>query len=154
MACLHRTAHHRSTDRLLWLYDVHLLATAMTSAEWDQALDAAIARGLAPVVAAALADAGALLGTTLPAGVLAHMSGHDAETDADVLAYLRGDMSQLQAAASDWRRLAGVRQRARFLREHLFPSAAYIRHRYGVSSRLALPLLYTHRIVTGAKKWF
>jgi hypothetical protein len=154
VACLHRTAHHRSTNRLLWLYDVHLLASALTDTGWRRTIDLAAARGLAPVVAAALSDAEDLLGTTLPAGTLARLNEQAAGTDADVMAYLKGDMSQLQAAASDWRRLGGLRERARFLREHLFPSAAYIRHRYGVSSRLALPLLYTHRIVTGARKWF
>ena len=29
----------------------------------------------------------------------------------------------------------------------------YMRHRYGVSSRGALPFLYVHRAVTGAVKW-
>ena len=30
VACLHRTAHHGTTTRLLWLYDIHLLATTLS----------------------------------------------------------------------------------------------------------------------------
>lgn len=26
IACLHRGAHHRNSDLLIWLYDIHLLA--------------------------------------------------------------------------------------------------------------------------------
>jgi hypothetical protein len=153
LACLHRTAHHHSSRRLLWLYDIHLLALALAEGEWQQAVDRAVARGLAPVVALALSDTREALGTVMPRRCLESLHVHARDADADVLAYLQGDMSQLAAAASDWRRLAGVRDRTRFLREHLFPPADYIRHRYGVTSRLALPFLYTHRIVTGARWW-
>jgi hypothetical protein len=59
----------------------------------------------------------------------------------------------MQVAMSDWRRIRGVRARVRFIREHLFPPAGYMRHRYGISSRFALPVLYAHRAVTGAAKW-
>jgi len=159
IASLHRAAHHGSTHRLLWLYDVHLLASSLTDAAshagndagWREAIDVAIQRGLGPVVASALTDARDRVGTELPATVLAELHAHPA--DRDVLEFMGGRMSQLRVAASDWRRLPGLRDRARYLREHLFPPAEYIRHRYGVSSRLALPLLYTHRIVAGAKKW-
>jgi len=152
IASLHRAAHHGSTHRLLWLYDVHLLASALNNAGWREAIDFAIERGLAPVVASALTGARDRIGTELPATVLVELNAHAA--DRDVLEFVEGRMSQLRVAASDWRRLAGIRDRVRYLREHLFPPADYIRHRYGVSSRFALPLLYTHRIVAGARKWF
>lgn len=29
LACIHRVAHHHDSERLLWLYDIHLLASAM-----------------------------------------------------------------------------------------------------------------------------
>jgi hypothetical protein len=151
IASMHRAAHHGSTHRLLWLYDVHLLASVLNKTAWREAIDLAIERGLAPVVASALTDARDRIGTALPATVLAELNAHQA--DRDVLEFVEGRMSQLRVAASDWRRLAGMRDRARYLREHLFPPADYIRHRYGVSSPLALPLLYTHRIVAGARKW-
>ena len=32
LACVHRVAHHDSSERLIWLYDIHLLASAMDAA--------------------------------------------------------------------------------------------------------------------------
>jgi hypothetical protein len=153
IACLHRTAHHGTTTRLLWLYDIHLLASALSEEDWDLVVERARISGLTPVVAAGLEHVTARLGTPVPPSVLVRLHQGDAATEPDVLTFLRGAPSQLQVAASDWRRISGVRARLRFLQEHLFPPAAYIRHRYGISSRAALPFLYAHRALTGAVKW-
>ena len=40
------------------------------------------------------------------------------------------------------------------MREHLFPSSAYMRQVYAPSSRLPLPVLYALRIVRGMWGWF
>jgi hypothetical protein len=153
IACLHRTAHHGTTDRLLWLYDIHLLATVLSSEEWEVAVARALETGLAPVVAAGLEHAAAQLGTVVPDAVRRRLRDSRAIADPDVLMFLAGEPSRLEIAASDWRRLQGVGSRLQFLREHLFPSSQYMRHRYGVSSSAALPFLYAHRAVTGAVKW-
>ena len=153
IACLHRTAHHGTSDRLVWLYDIHLLAAMLSVGEWDVVVARAGETGLAPVVAAGLAHAAAQLGTVLPPGVLARLHDGSAEPDPDVLMFLAGEPSRIHIAASDWRRIHGLRRRLQFLREHLFPSPNYIRHRYGVSASAALPFLYAHRAVTGAVKW-
>lgn len=153
VACLHRTAHHGSADRLLWLYDIHLLATVLSTGEWNVVIARADETGLAPVVAGGLEHAAAHLGTAVPAGVIERLRDASAQPDPDVLMFLAGEPPRFQIAASDWRRIRGVRNRLRFVREHLFPSPAYMRHRYGVSSRAALPFLYAHRALTGAVKW-
>jgi hypothetical protein len=70
-----------------------------------------------------------------------------------MLVFLRGTPPQMQVALSDWRRITGARARGRFLREHLFPPASYMRHPSGIASPAALPFLYLHRAVTGAVKW-
>jgi hypothetical protein len=153
IACLHRTAHHGTSDRLVWLYDIHLLATMLSAGEWDVVASRAADTGLAPVVAAGLEHAAARLGTVAPAVVLERLRAASARPDPDVVMFLSGEPPRIQIAASDWRRIHGVRNRLRFVREHLFPSPAYMRHRYGISSPAALPFLYAHRAVTGAVKW-
>ncbi len=153
LACLHRTAHHGTTTRLLWLYDIHLLAAQLSAGDWDLVVERSESCGLPSVVAAGLEDAAARLGTPVPPSVLDRLRAGTEATDPDVLAFLDGVPPQMQVAISDWRRIHGVRARIRFLQEHLFPPASYIRHRYGISSRLALPFLYAHRAVTGAVKW-
>jgi hypothetical protein len=153
IACLHRTAHHGTSDRLVWLYDIHLLATVLSAAEWDVAASRAAETGLAPVVAAGLEHAAAQLGTVVPGAVGERLRAATAHPDPDVVMFLAGEPPRIQIAASDWRRIHGVRNRLRFVREHLLPSPAYMRHRYGVSSPAALPFLYAHRALTGAVKW-
>ena len=153
VACLHRTAHHGTTTRLLWLYDIHLLAAQLSAGDWDVVVGRAQSCGLTPVVAAGLEHAAARLNTPVPSSVLDRLYTGAAATDPDVLVFLHGVPPQMQVAISDWRRISGLRARMRFLQEHLFPPASYIRHRYGISSRFALPFLYAHRAVTGVVKW-
>jgi hypothetical protein len=56
LACMHRCGHkqapyyvdgvaHYSGDRLIWLYDIHLLAVKLTSVEWHQFIDRATRKG-------------------------------------------------------------------------------------------------------------
>lgn len=149
LACLHRTAHHGTSSRLIWLYDIHLISSQLDGSQWDVVVDAAASKGIAPVVAAGLTDAAAAFGTALPSDLIDRLRAHAASADPDVVAFLERPPSLLRVAASDWRRLRGWRDRARFLREHLFPAPAYIRHRYGVRANAALPFLYAHRIVAG-----
>ena len=153
VACLHRTAHHGTCSRMIWLYDIHLLSGRLNDPDWDRIVDAAARKGLAPVVAAGLSDAAAAFGTPLPSDLLPRLHAHDAGTDRDVLVFLEGRPSMLRVAASDWRRIHSWRDRVRFLREHLFPAPSYMRHRYGVTSNAFLPFLYAHRIVSGGLRW-
>lgn len=153
VACLHRTAHHGTAPRLLWLYDIHLLSAELCGGDWDLVVDRARSCGIAPVVSAGLEHATARLGTPVPPSVLDRLRAAASTTERDVLVFLEGTPPMIRVAMSDWRRIQGARARVRFIQEHLFPPAGYMRHRYGVSSRLALPFLYAHRAVTGAAKW-
>ncbi len=35
LACIHRVAHHHNSRCLIWLYDIHLLVSRLTSDEWN-----------------------------------------------------------------------------------------------------------------------
>jgi hypothetical protein len=153
VACLHRTAHHGSTTRLLWLYDLHLLATAFSDRDWHTVVARAELCGLTPVVAAGLEHAAERLGTVVPPSVLGRLHAANVVIEPEMRAFLHGTPSRIQVAASDWHRIAGASTRLQFLREHVFPPAIYMRHRYNSSSRVALPFLYVHRAVTGAVRW-
>ena len=153
VACLHRTAHHGTTTRLLWLYDIHLLATTLSDRDWHTVVDRAEMCGLTPVVVAGLEHTAERLGTVVPASVLDRLRAASGVIEPDMRAFLQGTPSKIQVAASDWRRIAGASARLQFLREHVFPPASYMRHRYSSSSRAVLPFLYAHRAVTGAVKW-
>jgi hypothetical protein len=148
IACLHRAAHHRASHRLIWLYDLHLLCAGFDDADWTTLTRTAIDRGLAAVVLAGLDAAKDALATPTP-DAAANALREGVVDDGDMRRFLAG-ASTLGVIASDWRRLPGWRPRAAFLREHLFPPAAYMARKYGRSSRLLLPFLYVHRVAAGA----
>ncbi len=153
IACLHRTAHHGTTTRLVWLYDIHLLASQLSEAGWMNLANLARDRGLAAVVASGLNAASEKIGTAVPEVIADRLRADAADTDADVLAFLSGPQPQMQVAVSDWKRIRSWRARVRFAREHLFPAPQYMRDRYQIRSQAALPFLYAHRIATGSVKW-
>lgn len=56
-ACLHRIAHQDQRDRLIWLYDLHLLVNRMTPDEREQFADLANRKGLRAVCDSSLSRA-------------------------------------------------------------------------------------------------
>jgi hypothetical protein len=153
IACMHRTAHHGNSDRLLWLYDIHLLASSMTARDWAQFGDAAAGKGLTAVVVDGLSQAAERFGTAVPDRGLDRLRADCQPDTPDLRIFLDGRPATIRVALSDLRHLRGWRERSRFLREHLFPSASYMAERYHVTTRALLPVLYAHRILTGAWKW-
>ncbi len=151
IACLHRVAHHDNSDRLIWLYDLHLLATAMSPAERDAAEVLAGAKGLRAVCARGLERARGLFGTAVPPEWLAARPGdrHREPT----AAFLESGRTKVDVLVSDLHALPGWRTKLQLIREHLFPPAAYVRQSYGVSTSALLPLVYAHRILRGVRRW-
>jgi hypothetical protein len=58
-ACIHRIAHGRNTERnrILWLYDIHLLWAAMDSSEQEQLVERALQKKIGTLCAEALQSA-------------------------------------------------------------------------------------------------
>jgi len=151
VACTHRVAHHYDADDLLFLYDIDLLARRCDERAWHAMLRLASEKKIRKVCARGLGLAHERLGTPVPVRVMDALTA-PAE-DEPSAAYLAGELRRVDILRSDLATL-GWRGRARLLREHLLPSAAYMRASYGRQSTLLLPALYAHRIVRGAFKWF
>lgn len=152
LACIHRTAHHGNTERLIWLYDIHALANRLDAKDWEAFAALADTRGLAAVALDGLGAAGRWLGTVAPAAVTRRLA--HARSDPAVSAFLRPRRAYVHVALSDLRALPGWRLRLRFVREHLFPDRGYMARRYGTDSAAALPFLYARRFFTGVWRWF
>jgi Uncharacterised nucleotidyltransferase len=151
LACIHRVAHHQGQDRLIWLYDIHLLASRLTDAEWQALSDLAVRRGIAAICLDGLRVAHGALGTTVPAGIASRLEA--AAPREPSRRFVSDALNRRGVLMSDLAVLPGWSDRLRLLREHAFPPAAFIRRRYGVTSPIWLPALYVHRLVTGAYKW-
>jgi hypothetical protein len=67
LACLHRVAHHFDPPTLIWVYDIHLLASSMSEDETARFVRLAVDGGLAAICARGLGLAQHHFRTTLPA---------------------------------------------------------------------------------------
>ncbi len=161
IACMHREVHRRSpywvdgvahfsADRLIWLYDLHLLASALSLAERDELARLARRKGLAAICHDGLARATEVVGAGPDPGAVAELLqalelGGRGETP---YTYLRA--RDLRQQYMNFRALAGFGPKLRFLRELALPPAAYMRARYGDVRPTWLPWLYLRRVLKGS----
>jgi hypothetical protein len=152
IACVHPVAHHANQHCLLWQYDIHLVASRFDDEDWREFAAAARAGGVAGVCRASLARAFDDFGLSVPRDAwfaLVDSTGADAATSA----YLAGGRRHVQRVWWDLQSLSTWHERSRLLRQHLFPSAQYMRQVYAPSSGAPLPWLYARRVWHGAQKW-
>jgi hypothetical protein len=153
LALVHRAGHHHGSRRLLWLYDLHVIAGGLTAGEWIALQELSDARSLGEIARHGLLAAQEWFG---PAGADRLVSGTDRQMEDARIAAAASDRRRWSHAGvlrSDLRALPDWRARARLLQEHLFPSVMYMRARYGVQSNVLIPALYLWRIIRGAPKW-
>jgi hypothetical protein len=151
IACVHRIAHHYDAARLIWTFDMHLLAGSLDERMWQTFVDEARRRHVAAVCARSLDLARTTLRTRVPAAVIETLA-RTARLEPDAAAYLRQG-GHARRVAADMRLLPWA-QRWALARQHLFPPAAYMRAVYAPASAAPLPVLYAWRAWRGARRWF
>jgi hypothetical protein len=151
LACIHRAAHHQGHERLVWLYDIHLLASPFGAADWEAFGELVASRGVAAICLDGLQAAGDAFGTVVPAATAARLEAAAAREPSR--RFVTRTLNRRGVLLSDLAVLPSWSDRVRLLREHAFPPAAFIRRRYGVTRPIWLPALYVHRLLTGAYKW-
>jgi hypothetical protein len=152
LACLHRVAHHPGEDRLIWLYDIHLLAGRLTDRELELLARTALDKKIGGVSAGGLAAARDVFHTQLPDGFLEDLERRSLAAREASRSFINGQ-TKLGVLLSDLRIVPRWRDRVRLLGQHVFPSTTYMLKRYDARSRALLPALYTHRLFTGAWRW-
>jgi len=152
LACVHRVAHHHSSDRLIWLYDIHLLARAIGPEDREAFVDLVLGKRLSAVCADGLAQAEACFGTAGPKRWLDRLQTASSKTE-PTAAFLGTGRTKLDVLRSDLRALPDWRSKLRIVREHLFPPVAYIRKAYSLSNPASVPFAYAFRIAKGVGKW-
>ena len=154
LACLHRVAHHKSTERLIWLYDIHLMADRMTESEFDEFWKRASQKKLKSICLDGLITAKSWFNTKFPEVQTDQQGGQRVYDSIEPSAqYLHSDLRNLDLLLMNLRHHSGW-DKIQLLKENLFPPASYMLQHYNVSKRLLLPGLYLHRSITGAWKWF
>jgi len=156
LACMHRAQHrqspyyvdgeaHYDANRLVWLYDIHLLALQFDEAQWAKLVALASAKGLRYVCRDGLHSAATRLHTPCPPAVMSALAAGPTE-EAPARYFHRGDLGRMWM---NFLALQGLGRRVRFARELLFPPAAYMHERFGAA---ALPWLYLRRAWRGLLK--
>jgi hypothetical protein len=153
LALVHRAGHHPGSHNLLWIYDLHVLASRLRPEEMTQFQEMAAARGLGQVAAEGLALARDRFGNRAADAVIDALRARRGGGRQDVAMLEQGSWTQARVLRLDLDALPNWRARGRLIREHLVPPASYMRARYGVESNVLLPGLYFWRALAGAPKW-
>jgi hypothetical protein len=153
IACVHRVAHHRDADRLVWLYDIHLIAGRLSAEDWGRFATLCNSRGVARVCWWSLERTREAFGTVLPAQILEDLGGTHPRTEHETAAFLVPGRRHVEQVVGDLRALRSWKDRVRLVGQHLFPSPVYMRSRYAPASSAPLPVLYVRRVMYGAWKW-
>ena len=151
LACIHPVMHHRNVQRLIWIYDLHLLASRLSESELGRFLELAVETGVASICARQLIVARARFGTPIPDDAIARLAAcRNVEPSS---AYLRPARRWRHEMVSSIRGLQRWTDRLRLLREVLLPSRDYMMRAYRLPpvavNSILLPILYAHRLVRG-----
>lgn len=158
-ACMHRAGHVNAPfradnetfiggDRLIWLYDMHLLVGAMTAPELDAFVQAAKAKQLKAVCLEALERTRLYLGTLVPAPVLEGLQPSGLAEPSGVFLSGRPGRQML----GDFCALDGWFERLKWLKELCFPAPDYMHRKYPDATVRWLPALYVRRAASGLRK--
>lgn len=151
IAAVHRIAHHPGDDRLIWLYDLDLIARRLNPAAWTRVVELAAASELGMILSESLDRARHVLGTPVPDAVLAgpRLEPGGARAVARA-AFLAPHRPRARLVAQDFSMLPSWSARLKWAGQYLFPSPQYMRTVYAPASPWPLPLLYARRVVRGA----
>ena len=152
LACMHRCGHkqspyyvedvaHYSGDRLIWLYDIHLLAQKLTQDEWHEFMGLATRKGLRAVCLEGLSLAQTCFSTPIASEVIEGLARPGQPEP--IAQYMEG--SSVRRLWLDVCAIDGWRGKLGFLTEHLFPPASYMHQKYRDAGSTWLPWLYLRR---------
>ena len=155
-ACIHRASHFHAPyyvddvaylerNRLIWLYDIHLLVGALRVADWTLFANLALERAVSGVCRDTLQAAEEMFATAIPSQVWEALSRpRRAELSAQLLI-----ASPWRAAWVDLWAQRGLKERLHFLRDLVLPSPAYMFRKYNERRAWVLPYLYVRRVLEG-----
>ena len=159
IACLHRANDLRQpqwvddhasygSERLIWLYDFHLLIGSMTPQQLSEFTDLAEEKGLREICWEGIERARTCFNTQLPEPMIAALSKPG---PAELIIRYQGS-GMLRQRWMDWMALKGANNRIAYLFEHIFPPADYMHAHFPDVRPSWIPLLYVRRLIGGISR--
>jgi len=162
LACMHRFVHAHAPfygngkpvyagDHLRWVYDIHLLCSALSAGQWSEFSTLARTKGIAGFCLEGLNTAKEAFNAQIPNEIMGDLqTAARSETT---------NVQMLKASRAAWflanlRALSGWRQRTALIKQAALPPSTYIMEKYQTSNRLALPFFYAFRLVNSVIKLF
>ena len=152
LACVHRVAHHQDNERLIWLYDIHLLAEKVSVDQMRSFARLAKEKKVAAICARGLWLSKQWFGTAVSQELCESLRVEAGEHEPSA-AYLRIKHQRLLSEfILNWQTLPTFEKKIRFLLECVFPSPDYMFKKYSTHLYLLLPFLYFFRLSSGFMK--
>jgi hypothetical protein len=152
-ACMHLVTPDNA-ERLIWVYDIHLLISALTPGETKVLINTALEKRLCEVLMHGVMRAREIFDTLLPEVLDQSFALWIKEPMNEPSAgYLRGHRKKYQEFVSNFANQPSWLARAGLIRETMFPPPDYMLNYFGVSNPLWLPLLYLRRGISGLGRY-
>jgi len=148
ISSLHRLGHHHNEERLAWLYDIHLLASALSDDQWQTLAKKATSKKICAITLDALLNCQRWLGTAIPEPVINSLKNKQDEPSA---VFLKRNLPEWRYFVADMKAMPTVSAKFGLLRENILPSPDYVRQQMGTESAM---LAYTKRFIRGIKRVF
>src|SRR3954471_2645347 len=148
LACIHRVVHHHDIERLIWLYDIHLLREAMTVEEHTRFWRMAADRGLVAICERSIALADDWFAAAPHDRARDWLTEAERNRDEPSAAFLDHGRTRGAVLSDDLKALSW-RGRLRRMRELALPPVGFMRQSFPSAPAAALPALYVWRGARG-----
>jgi hypothetical protein len=148
LACIHRVAHHHDIERLIWLYDIHLLRERMNAGEHARFWRLAADRRVVAICERSIELADEWFAAAPHDRASDWLRDGDRARDEPSAAFLDHDRTRGEVLTSDLKALSW-RDRLRRMRELALPPIGFMRQSFPSAPTAALPALYVWRGARG-----
>ena len=150
LACFHRAGHFSyEGDRLIWLYDIHLLMSALDEHEFELFYQKAEKMEIVTICSDAILTAQEWFNTSLNESRLKRLNTLP-ESEASTAYLATGRKAGIKNhALLELNGLSSLRDKFLYLTQKVFPPVNYMLWRYKTNRKYLLPFLYLYRLIYG-----
>jgi hypothetical protein len=151
LACIHRVAHHHDIERLIWLYDIHLLREAMSADEHAHFWRLAADRRVVAICERSIELADEWFAAAPRNRARDWLPESERNRDEPSAAFLDHDRTRGAMLVNDLKSLSW-RARVRRIRELAFPPIGFMRQSFPSAPIAAMPAMYIWRGARGVMR--